>query len=285
VKKLIINADDLGFSDEINKGIEECLLGGAVTGVSIMACGDCFREAVSMLRQMGRTEAGVHLTLTGKLAPATKDPEEIKSLVDKDKNFFNGFKDLASRYFLKGIREDELYRELSSQARKVLDEGFRVTHLDSHEHVHMFPRIFKVVLRIACELGIPYVRLPLEKTSVIFKQFAARDLFRHVSLKVFTAGRKKNILNLGLKSNDAFFGHFHAGRLNEEVFRYTLNKLNDGVNELAVHPCVGSEEFFKKYPWYRNGAVELEILKDPGFKRSVDSSGIQLITHKEAVEG
>jgi predicted glycoside hydrolase/deacetylase ChbG (UPF0249 family) len=280
MKKLIINADDVGLSDAVNEAVKRCCLEGTVTGVSVVSCGARFSEAATMLREIGMREAGVHFSLTGGLTPVT-GREDIGSLVDDNGKFVRDYKGLALRYFSGSLNGEQLRTELSAQIRKAREEGLTVTHLDSHEHVQMFPGIFRVVLELAVEHEVPYVRLPRERTSIVLKQFLFKDLLRHVALGMFTAGRKRQLSRLGLKSNDAFFGHFHAGRINENIFYSMLGSLREGVNELVVHPCMPSEEFFRDHPWHRNTAAELDILTSPKLKEYLRKNDITLVSHSQ----
>jgi len=278
MKRLIINADDVGFSDAVNGAARKCLSSGGITGVSVMACGERFKEAAVMLREVGQKEVGVHLTLTAGLHPAA-DPREVEILLDDDGNFPKSYRELALKYFGGKLKEHHIYKELSSQVKKVAGEGFTVTHIDSHEHVHMFPEVLQTVLAIAVENEVPFVRLPLEGVSIAFKRFFLKDFARHSILKFFTVGKKKQLTRLGLKSSDSFLGHFHAGRLTNDIFYSMLDRLSEGVTELAVHPCERSEGFFRAHPWYSGTAIELDILTDPRLKEYTKENDIHLIPH------
>jgi predicted glycoside hydrolase/deacetylase ChbG (UPF0249 family) len=266
MKFLIINADDVGFSGPINEAVKKGCQAGSITGVSVMACGAFFNEAVSMLKEIGKKETGVHLTLTGKCG-----------------KFAESYKDFALKYFMKKIDPGKVYAELSSQIRKVRDAGFDVTHLDSHEHVHMFPEILKLTIKLAEEYDIPYIRFPRESSRVMTKKFSVGDLARHISLAAFTSAGKKRIHTSSLKYNEHFLGHFHAGRIDEDSFRFMLDNLREGITELAVHPSVRSETFFRESPWYKNAEKEFDLLVKKDWKEELGSLGIRLVTHKKIV--
>ncbi|MGB3082949.1 MAG: ChbG/HpnK family deacetylase [Candidatus Omnitrophota bacterium] len=266
MKSLIINADDVGFSDAINEAAKECFLAGSITGVSLMTRGARFDEAASMLREIGKKDAGVHLTLTGPCG-----------------TFAESYRDLAMRYFLGKVDLDEIYAELSGQIKKVRDAGLEVTHLDGHEHVHMFPDILRLTIRLAKEYGVPYIRFPLEVSSIMMKSFSLKDLVRHFSLAAFIPVGKKCLQASGLKCNEYFFGHFHAGRIDSEVFRFMLDNLREGVTELAVHPSVRSESFYRESPWYKNTGEEFNALIEKGWKELLPALGILLVPHKKVI--
>ena len=280
---MIINVDDVGLSDAINGAAKECYLSGAITGVSVIACGRRFREACAVLRDLGKTETGVHLTLTGGLRPCTGDLSLINSLLRKNGTFVRGYMNLAVLYSLGRIAAGQIYLELGNQIKRLKEEGLRVTHLDSHEHIHMFPPVLKVAVTLAHEFDIPYIRLPREVPAVIRKRFSVRDLLRLAGLKAFTPGAERTISRAQVKCNAAFLGHFHSGRIDDDILCFMMKNLAEGVNELAVHPGVMSRELMDESPWHRNAPVELDALLNGRWRKIADSGKIPLISHREAV--
>ena len=282
MKSLIINADDAGYSDAVNEAVRKCYLSGVITGVSVMACGKRFHEACAILRDLGKTEVGVHLTLTGHFTPCTKPFLSIETLLRKGTFVGNywGFMLLSAR---KKLKSEQIYLELSNQIKKVKEEGLEVTHLDSHEHIHMFPEVLDVTMRLASEFNIPYMRLPLEKAAVMRKQFRVKDLLRHSGLKVFTSRAKRVASRAHVKCNDAFLGHFHSGRIDDDILTFMVENLADGVNELASHPGIFPRELSEKSPGrHRNAQKELDTLISGRWKRHLDAGGIRLISHRES---
>ncbi len=284
MKLLIVNADDLGLSDAINEAVKAGYLSGAVTGVSILACGKCFPGAVRMLRDIGKPEVGAHLALTGRFAPCTKEQARVRTLTDGAGRLRSGYRAFMGPYFLGRIGPDEIRLELSNQIKLIRAEGLTITHLDSHEHVHMLPGILDIVLGLAEEFGIPYIRLPRETISVTGKDFSAAALARYCALRVFTAGSGKLIRAAGIRCNDAFLGHFHSGRINDDVLCHMLDHLGDGVSELAVHPGLRSGELAEESPWHKNAQNELDTLLEGSWRGRADKSGIRLVSHREVIE-
>ncbi|MEA3488811.1 MAG: ChbG/HpnK family deacetylase [Candidatus Omnitrophota bacterium] len=283
MRALIVNADDLGIHEAINEAVKRCYTRGAITGVSLMACGRCFREAVLMLRSLGVSEVGVHLTLTGRFRPCVEDISRIKNLLPDKEVFPGDYSHFFRLYSAKNITPEEIYLELSAQIKRVKDEGFEITHLDGHEHVHMFPGVMETTVTLAEDFGIPFIRIPLEPVSVIRKRFLIKDLFRYTGLRIY-AGRAKKILSgTRFKTSNAFLGHFHSGRVDDDVLVFMMEKLGEGVTELAAHPGVLSDELLKEFPWYRNAQKEMDALISGKWRKLVGSGKIRLITHKGAL--
>ncbi len=145
MKRLIINADDFGFTRDVNAGIVHAHREGVLTSTTLMANGDAFEDAVRLAFETPALDIGCHLVLvqgtsllTGRLFP-----EKLRDVLTA----------------LAGGQLD-IYAEFRAQIEKIRDTGLQITHLDSHKHTHIVPRVFRAVVRLAQEFEIPYVRLP-----------------------------------------------------------------------------------------------------------------------------
>ncbi|MFH1846668.1 MAG: ChbG/HpnK family deacetylase [Candidatus Omnitrophota bacterium] len=284
MRTLIINADDVGFSREINTAVKDCYEKDILTGVSIMACGEYFKEAADILRGINKLETGAHLTLTGKFCPCTKENSAVSSILKSEGTFEADYKGLFLRYYKKELELSQVKKEFSNQIENIQQEGFTITHLDTHEHIHLFPGIMKLLIVLAEEYKVPYIRIPLETRKIINIQFALKDLLRHTALKHFSVKAKKLIVNTKAVSNDVFWGHFHSGRMDDDILCYMMKNLTNGINELAVHPAVESADFTGKYPWYRNSGAELNALLNGKWQNFAAERKIRFVSHKQAVE-
>jgi len=279
MKRLIVNADDVGFSAAVNQAAKKCYEAGAITGVSVMAGGACFDEAADMLRAIGKTEVGAHLTLTGKAAPCAGDRSLIRTLLDAGGGFVPGYARLAARCIGRRIEPEEMYAELSAQIKKIKAAGLRVTHLDSHEHVHMLPPVLVMTLLLAKEFNIPYVRFPRERYGVVTYGFRLKDLVRHSALRLFAHCGWEAMEKEEAGHNDSFLGHFHAGRLDDGILCSMIKGLSDGLTELAVHPAADAPVFIAEHPWYGNAPAELDALLNGRWRDLAASKGVQLVAH------
>lgn len=135
MKFLIPNADDFGFTRDVNDGIVEAHRRGILTATTLMATGAAFDHAVELARENPQLDIGVHLVLVD----SAGFPPTLPQLV----------------WSLGSIR---IYDELVRQVRKVVDAGLQPTHLDTHKHTHLLPQVFNAVVRIAEEFHIPWVR-------------------------------------------------------------------------------------------------------------------------------
>ena len=104
---------------------------------------------------------------------------------------------------------------------------------------------------------------------------------RHAGLKAFALGAKKRIQTSGVNHNDNFLGHFHSGRLDERIMDFMMRSLPEGINELAVHLAVKSQELLDESPWHKNAEKEMDVLMGGKWKKSLNEEGIELISQAQ----
>jgi predicted glycoside hydrolase/deacetylase ChbG (UPF0249 family) len=159
--RLIVNADDLGMSDNVNREVFRWMEAGSVTSATLMANGPAVEAATKGTRDFPHCSFGVHLVLT-QFRPLTRDPR-LAFLLDAAGEF-NGRRDLVEPWSLL-LRPDVLaaiHAEWSAQVACLRALGVEPTHIDSHHHVHTIPALFPVVKRIQAESGIRRLRIPVD---------------------------------------------------------------------------------------------------------------------------
>lgn len=259
MKKLIVTADDVGLHPGMTRGALAAADAGIVTAVSVAAVGRAFAPAVELLRERPALDVGIHLTLVGErpLSP----PESIPSLVGRDGALLAGYPALARRFLFGGIAVKQVETELRRQIERLLATGLRLIHANAHQHLHVLPRVFEVVLRLAEEHGIPYVRIPCEPAV------AGRWSPRTAQLAVLNAlGRRaRRRLEPGsrVKAVERTLGVVDAGHLTVERLRGALRLAAPGVSELVCHPGLGDAELSAAYDWSYDWDAETAALCDP----------------------
>jgi chitin disaccharide deacetylase len=287
VKKLIVHADDLGWTDGVNRGILDAFRSGIVTSTSVLANGNAFQGAVAAAKAAPGLGVGVHLNLSDGAPMA--DPETVASLLNEDGNFSDGPEKLLLKRVRHGLVLDEIEEEWDAQIRRVRDAGIRPTHLDGHKHVHMLPGLFGIALRLAREHDIEAIRVSLEDSrlratlssggkqhaSVVIKQgLQARGL------KLLARDARKQAERAGIATADYFCGIAQTGELTREGLERFLINLPDGTTELMVHPGYADEALQKTQTRLQTSRqTELEILTDATLRNLVASQGIRLIDY------
>ena len=146
--RLIVNADDFGFTRDVNAGIIEAHRNGILTATTLMANGDAFDDALALVRANPTLDVGCHVALVqgqSVLEPARKVPETTGQLIAA---------------LAKG--KIRVYDEIVAQIRRIMCSGVRVTHLDTHKHTHLLPPVLDALTRAARQFGIPWVRKPFD---------------------------------------------------------------------------------------------------------------------------
>src|SRR5687767_6281521 len=143
-RRLIVTADDVGLHRGMTEGAIRAHREGIVTACSIVANGAAFDDAVERLRDTPSLEIGIHLTLVEERPlTAMRFPRKFTSFVPL--------------YLARRITIGAIERELRAQIEKVLAAGLTVTHLNGHQHLHLLPRIFSLLKRLANEYHVGYV--------------------------------------------------------------------------------------------------------------------------------
>lgn len=301
-RRLIVNADDFGLGFGINAGIAQAVAEGIVTSVSLMANGAAIAEAVAMARKWPQISTGAHLALVG--GEPVSPPASLPSLVDREGRFPPSYRAFLRRWLRGGIRPEEVYREWSTQVALLRRQGLELTHLDSHQHLHVLPVMLPVAVRVAREHGIEAMRLPLElkstsprpkappleTTSILGQRSGGpnpdepirqrRRRFESLLLQAAARLARPRVQRAGLWSPDYFIGFTDSGRMTIPILAQHLEHLPEGVTELMTHPgfpdTAASTLFPRPYLWEE----EVAALTDPRIQHRLEELGIELVSYR-----
>lgn len=234
MKQLIVTADDVGLDPGMTAGAIEAHRSGIVTACSIVANGRAFDDAVTRLRDVPSLEVGVHLTLV-----------EERSLVTGEPMPRNWMRFLIAR-------RGDVEGELRLQIEKVIAAGVRITHLNSHQHLHMLPSVFRLVTKLAEEYRIPYVRRVHDRGG----PWGVRRL-------MFSA----------LKKDGRTIGVVEAGHLTADRLIRLLDHV-EGTTELVTHPGLNVRGYAHwRYAWDE----ETRALCDQNVRAAIGANAIDLV--------
>jgi predicted glycoside hydrolase/deacetylase ChbG (UPF0249 family) len=280
---LIINADDMGYARGINEAIIRCAAQGVLRSTTLMANGEAFEHAVSLLRSAENLRAGVHLVLTD-LKPLAK-PWDLGGLVTEEGRLPRGLSGLISAMVRRGVSQDAIRRELSLQVEKVLDHGIRPTHLDSHKHIHAIPCVRDAAIHVAHRYGIPWIRNPFETSGgapEIPAGFKPRRLYSVLNqwgdaaiARVLSPNFKRSIHRAGLRTPHRFYGTALMGRWDLQTVHRVFRTLPPGVNEWMVHPGNVDEDLIRMgSSLLAERERERDLLLSPGLQRFLSDQSI-----------
>jgi predicted glycoside hydrolase/deacetylase ChbG (UPF0249 family) len=287
MRNLIVNADDLGWTQGVNRGIVEAHRKGLVTSTTLLANGRAYDSALEVARQNPQLGIGVHLNLSD--GPPTAPAEQVRELLNSAGELDGGAEGLLLIVARRGLRLDEIEQEWDAQIRKIRESGISPTHLDGHKHVHMLPGLFELALYLAKKHGIRAIRLAHEdsslssalsvgasqNTSVVLKQgMQARGL------KLLARDARELAYREGIATSDYFCGIAQTGELTREGLKEFLENLAEGTTELMCHPGYVDEELRKTATRLQDSRkTELDILTDVEIRKIVANQGIRLINY------
>ena len=231
---IIINADDLGMSPGTNEAIFQGYDKGIITHTSIMANGDFFEEAVASLQSRKELHVGIHLNLT-----YGKAFTQNSFFSDREGIFNLGYLEILLKSMQGSVFLDAVKKEFESQIISALDAGIVLSHIDSHRHVHLIPRLYDIVIELAKKYNIHRVRLINEslfssvRLTGKYNFIANGGLIKFVLLKMFT---KINKEKENLYQDIYFYSILYTGVIGKDVLK-KLYKKNIAV-EVMVHPSI-----------------------------------------------
>jgi predicted glycoside hydrolase/deacetylase ChbG (UPF0249 family) len=274
--RLIVNADDFGLAEAVNRGIVEAYDRGIVTSTSIMATGLAFEHAVDLARSRPGLAVGIHLVLTeqrpliGAAAAA--------SLVEPDGCFPPHVAQLLARQLRRRLSLPEVRRELGAQLTRVRDAGIAVSHIDGHQHVHVLPGVAAIVADLAAEHGVAAVRYPAERVRgyMLRNLKYVRRVAEQTALRLFCESAPLK----HLRRSDDFVGFYFGGRLDEANLATVLRELPAGRTvELMCHP--GGDDMDALNDWVYAWGAERDALTSPRIRELVTARGMQLISYRD----
>ncbi len=247
MKRLIVNADDLGRSAGVDRGIVRAHREGVVTSATLMANAPGAGHAAALARQTPTLDVGVHLVLT--FARPLADPSRLRSLVRPDGSFGR-----PSELLARDLDRDEAlveYRAQYARAREIL--GREPTHLDSHHWVHDHPALSWALCKLARETG--------------------------AAARIHNAEQRDAYRAMGVRTPDRFIQDFHRDEhIDVDSLVSIITGLDDGTSELMCHPGEADPELLAGSAYAHERERELATLTDARARDALERGGVTLTT-------
>ena len=247
MKRLIVNADDLGRSAGVDRGIVRAHREGVVTSATLMANAPGAGHGAALARETPTLDVGVHLVLT--FARPLTDPSRLRSLVRPDGSFGR-----PSELLARDLDRDEAlveYRAQYSRAREIL--GREPTHVDTHHWVHDQPALSWALCELARETG----------AAARTHDAKQRDAYRA----------------RGVRTPDRFIRAFHGEEhIDVDSLVSIVARVQDGVSELMCHPGEADPELLAGSGYARERERELATLTDVRVRDALERGGVTLTT-------
>ena len=292
MRNLIVNADDLGWTEGVNRGIAEAHRNGIVTSASLLANGAAFASGVELARTTPALGVGVHLNLSD--GEPIAERELVTTLLNTRGELEGKPESLLLRLARRSVLLNEIEQEWDAQIQKVRDVGIEPTHLDGHRHVQMLPGLFEIALRLAKRHGIAAVRISHEESSLRAALSAGakqkgtvvmRQGVQARGLKMLARDAREQAERAGIAAADYFCGIAQTGELTREGVARLLEILPDGTTELMCHPGYLDADLAKSGTRLQaSRQVEVDILTNTEIRNLVASQGIRLIDYGFAAQ-
>ena len=283
--RVIINADDLGKSHNVNEAIRGVLDQHVITSSTIMANTLRWEEVQEIVRTHPDASFGVHLNLTEGRA-ITRNPLLLENkIVDADFIFTKRVRDVQDWHapLLQAI-----YDEWDAQIRLTIEHDIPVSHIDGHHHIHAFYPFRDILVQLLSKYHIPYVR-----NRYVFPLSGMKDLLYRIGCWCS-------------KSNMLFdLAQSQHWKEKSKGFAFVSNAMETARWQQTIHKVVKMTDYFDAYDGMlqrvRSGIVipdnsVVELMCHPGHPNYMQEyerikknefelfcSQIQLITYNEYI--
>lgn len=284
MRRLIVNADDFGFTSGVNRAIFEGHTRGIVTSSTLMASGAAFVEAVELAKTATKLSIGCHVVLID--GEPILDAERIPSLTNSGR-FRDGLKSFAARAIAGRIDPDDIAAEATAQIRKIQAAGIAVSHFDTHKHTHLFPKTLRPLLRAAASCGVRAVRNPFGRLLLRPGQLLARPGLwtRHIQVRALSrfAGKFREAVDReGFVTPDGSLGIVVTGALDEDLFHAIARAIPQGTWEFVCHPGYNDADLQSARTRLRaSRETELRVLTLAAARELLARNDIELISYRD----
>ncbi|HME34067.1 MAG TPA: ChbG/HpnK family deacetylase [Candidatus Sulfotelmatobacter sp.] len=282
---MIVNADDFGFTAGVNRGIVEGHSHGVVTSSTLMANGSAFVEAAELAKTLPKLSVGCHVVLID--GQPVLDATELPTLTIGT-HFRDGMKTFAARAIAGAMAPDEITVEAAAQIRKIQSAGIVVSHIDTHKHTHLFPKVLRPLLRAAADCGVRALRnpfgprLPLQSSRLLSRPGL---WVRYAEVRVlgsFAGKFREAVDREGFITPDGTLGIVVTGALDETLFYAIARSIPEGTWEFVCHPGYNDADLQASKTRLRESrATELRVLTLPAAREVLAQEGIELISYRE----
>ena len=201
-----------------------------------MANGIAFDHAVELSKQHPDLAVGIHLVLVEE--KPILPPNQIPTLVSNDQKLHKKYTNFLKNFMLGKISITDVEKELRSQIEKILATKIDISHIDSHQHLHIYPPILDLVVSLTKEYKIKWLRNSYDSSMP--------TSLGQTALVFLAQKGKRKIIKSNIHTSDYFLGAGSSGNLTEPDILKALGRIGGGISELMCHPGENDQVLAKK---------------------------------------
>ncbi len=278
---LIINGDDFGYSEAVNRAIIQAYREGVLTSTSLMVNECAAGHAIDLARDNKGLAVGLHLVLV--LGRSALQHQEIPHITDCESRFSDSSFRAGLNYYFNRSARLQIRREMRAQFERFASTGLPFSHVDGHTHLHMHPVIFDELIRLCEEFGVKRVRVVKGEIGVSLKLDRNNFPLKFISATVFNllgGWCEKKLRGRGFAKPRKVYGLLQSGNLNEDLLVGLMGLIDNTSSEIYCHPLAvdADEKSRRENP---GGARELQALMSPRVRESIEQRGFKLATYEK----
>ena len=277
MKQIIVNADDFGRHELINRAVEQGVRAGVLRSATIMPGGAAFDDAAALALRCPKLGVGIHLTLVN--GNPVLPPAEIPSLVTEAGMFADDHTAFTAGLLRGRVNLGEVRAELAAQLRRVEAAGIRLTHADSHQHMHVLPGVIDIVLDLCRTAGIPAMRAP--RAPLFAGHFGGiGQLIGRTGLALLARRAAAKAKQCGIRTPDHFAGIVAGEAVDTAALTAIAENLADGTTEVMLHPGTDNGVLARDCRWQHGFEAELAAVCAPAVRDALASAGAEIVNFR-----
>ncbi|WP_372366815.1 carbohydrate deacetylase [Candidatus Uabimicrobium sp. HlEnr_7] len=236
--KLIINADDFGLTESVNQAIIDVFQAGNLTSTTLMVNMPGATHAIELAKQNPLLAVGLHFNIT-----EGRPLSSASSIVDSHGKFYS--RSVLTKLILQGkVHKQDIEQELQAQINKFRSFDLPLSHVDSHQHIHMLPFVCKSIVPTLMQKKIT-VRVvdPVYDLSLLTKR-PLKWIKQYLNQRF--AKKFKRIFSGKVNDKLISIHDLKGGVITTSTYRDLLSSCQ-GVVELMVHPYILGDDLLELY--------------------------------------
>ncbi|HKE03009.1 MAG TPA: hopanoid biosynthesis-associated protein HpnK [Blastocatellia bacterium] len=283
---LIINGDDFGYSEAVNRAIVMAHRKGVLTSCSLMVNERAAPQAVELARSNPSLAVGLHLALVQ--GRAASPHAEIPHITDPNGNFTTSPFRAGVHYYFSPAARRELRREMRAQFERFTSTGLRFSHVDGHAHLHQHPVIFDELIKLCEEFDVRRVRVVKGEVRLSLKldrKNLPGKLILGTVYNLLGRSAERRLRGRGFAQAKKVYGLLQSGDMNEDYLLGLIrligrpDQFDAASGEIYAHPLAfdADEAAKRENP---GGERELKALISARVRSAIETAGFRPATYE-----